>query len=368
MKKALIIILAGAAFFASCAQKATVPTNEAAQRYFNAWMSVNHPSLYKEGHLGTYVVSDEEITLGKSAKHGQKVGDAKFLFMTMTIRSLDGTISSTNDPEIGKQLGNYSDGAYWGAGCFQIGEGLTYKGVEDAIKGTGIVADASATYEGGMKVGFKRTAIMPGWMISYDRYSSYSDYLANVTGDNQIYEITISDFTDDIVKWQIDTMEKSEVYRSLTEGIEGAADSLKLGFYFATLKAGTDTVKLPTDTTVYVNYVARLLNGQVFDTNIADTAKVHKIYSASRKYTPMSVSTAENVAEYKSSSSDDSSDGSELILGFNEVVSRMHKFEKAIGMFTSNYAYGAKAQSNGFPSYSPMIFEIELVEKPSSED
>ena len=37
------------------------------------------------------------------------------------------------------------------------------------------------------------------------------------------------------------------------------------GFYYKQLQAPSDTTSFPKDTTIYINYTGRLLNGLVFD-------------------------------------------------------------------------------------------------------
>lgn len=362
MKKVLTIITL--AVLCSCAKSPSSQVNEASKRYFDAWMTVNYPNLVEgnEDHLGAYVIKDEEIATGRTSKHGDVAGDSTYLFITMTARSLDGEVNSTNDLVIGKQLGSYSSKEYWGAGCFYIGEGVTYKGVEDALKGNNLVMDASKCYSGPMKVGFKRTVIVPGWLHTYNRYDTYSDYLSQITGDDEIFEILIHDYAEDIIKWQIDSMAKCKTYQYMTRNIAEASDTVKYGLYVAILDPGTDENELPTDTTVYVNYTARLLDGRVFDSNITDSTY---LFSTGSVGTPMGVTLAEELSDYTiTSDDDDSSSDSSLILGFCEIISRMHKYGKAVGMFTSDYAYGASSSTGKFPSYAPMIFEIELVDEP----
>ncbi len=70
-------------------------------------------------------------------------------------------------------------------------------------------------------------------------------------------------------------------------------DTLKYGLYYVQHKKpgpdDDDTVAFATDSTVYINYIGRRLDGQVFDTNIRDTAKRYDIFSSSSKYEPVAV-------------------------------------------------------------------------------
>ena len=79
-----------------------------------------------------------------------------------------------------------------------------------------------------------------------------------------------------------------------TARVMNDVDSTFYGYYYQQLKAPTDTTTLPRDTTFYINYIGRLLNGQVFDTTVEDTAKFYGIYSSSKTYEPKKVKLSEN--------------------------------------------------------------------------
>ena len=59
IKTAAYIAIALAAI--GCAKVEKTGANEANERYFNAWMEVNHPGLKPSG-LGIYVLENEEGT------------------------------------------------------------------------------------------------------------------------------------------------------------------------------------------------------------------------------------------------------------------------------------------------------------------
>ncbi len=42
----------------------------------------------------------------------------------------------------------------------------------------------------------------------------------------------------------------------------------------------------------------------------------------------------------------------------------MRAMEKGIGIFWSDLGYGKSGSGNSIPAYSPLVFEIEIVEKP----
>jgi FKBP-type peptidyl-prolyl cis-trans isomerase len=102
---------------------------------------------------------------------------------------------------------------------------------------------------------------------------------------------------------------------------------------------------------VKVHYVGRLLDGWVFDTNIADTARKYGIYDKSKDYSPLSVLHSE---ELKQMIEDNS-----LVEGFCMAVKEMSYGDKAFTMFYSEYGYGENGSSQIGP-YQPLIFWLYI--------
>lgn len=352
------ILMAGAAAAAlmaaaGCAKQMSTPANEEEKRYFDAWMHVHHPELTATGNW-IYI---EEETAGKG-----KPADSAFVFVTYTAMDLSGNVSATSDSTMAKRLNTWQPQNYYGPVVWN--RESQQAGVYYSMLG--------------MNVGGTRRTIIPGWLMTYSRYTTEEEYLANVTGGtNSIYEIKITGQTGDISKWQVDSM-----YRFVGKdpldlfGKIEAADSAEYGFYYEgiinaegvigydTEKRDTDTAStlFPTDTTVYINYTGRLLNGQVFDTTVERTAKDNNIYSSSRTYEPVSISWGENYGSITMGSS-----SSSVISGFAKTLWRMSCVEgvkSATGMFWSNFGYGYSGSGSTIPAYAPLIFEIEFTEEP----
>lgn len=323
---------------AGCAKTVSTGPNEAGRRYFDAWMEVNHPGVNPTG-LGIYVLEEEEGT-------GEVVKKDGYAYADYVITDLEGNISSYTSKETAKQLGAYDTTAYYGPKVLTTIENTIPAGLADAILG--------------MKAGGRKKVIIPGWLMTYLTYESKEDYLKyESTGSNTIYDIRIADFTEDIDKYQISQIgdylaENSKVFGGMT-----AADSVSYGFYYKQLEAPSSLDSLKKDTTVYINYTGRLLNGLVFDTTIEKVAKDNGIYSASRTYEPTQINWAEEPGKITMGSSKSSA-----IDGFTNTLWQMRADEKGIGVFYSPLGYGYSGKGSSIPAYAPLVFEIELVAKP----
>lgn len=337
MKNLIACSLAAAAIAAAgCAKSEKTSPNADEQRYLEAWIQVKHPEAVKTD-LGTYMISDVPGT-GKSFE-GQN-----YVIVEYTVTDTDGNISATTSRKTAQQIGKYDKSYYYGTVVWPaFGENLPV-GVSDMLEG--------------MKVGGTRTSVIPAWLMTYDRYKKPSEYLDHSTDNStSVYTLTLKGVSDDILKTQIDSM---EVYsRNHLEG----ADSTSYGFYYKQFIEPKDTVAFPSDTSIYINYIGRLLNGQVFDTTIKDTAKFYNVYSSSRDYAPVKVSWGESYSDLRLYSDSDS-DGSEVVTGFALTLWQMHKYEKGAGMFFSPYGYGTSGSGSVIPGYAPLVFEIEIVDEP----
>lgn len=342
MKKIIVSLLSAAALIAGCAKYAPSGANDANKRYFDAWMEMNHPGVRPTG-LGIYVLPDEEIP-----GTGIEVKKEGYAQIDYVITDLQGNITSYSSKVTAEQLGEYTVGNYYGPKFQSTIEGTIPAGLSEALVG--------------MKVGGHRKAIVPSWLMSYSTYGSEEEYL-NVATDmsNTIYDITVTDFTEDITEWQIDKIggyfkENTDVFGTMT-----IADSIPdyKGFYYKQLTQPVDTTSFPSDTTVYINYTGRLLDGTVFDTTNERLAKDSGIWSSSRTYEPMMVTWGEEFTDITMGES-----GSTIITGFALTLWQMRENEKGIGVFISDYGYGYTGSGQSIPGFSPLVFEIELVAKP----
>lgn len=335
MRNALLGLAVAMMASAGCAKSEKTEPNESNKRFFDAWIQINHPDLTPTD-LGVYIVDEKE-------GDGELYDGESYVYVKYVISNLDGTISSTNVKKIAQQVGAYNKSYYYGPEVWVNSEGMLQAGVADVLDG--------------MRVGGSRTAVIPAWLMTTERYKKPSEYLKHdPESSNAIYTIELTGFTNDIIKSEADSLE------AFSDKYLDSADSLSYGFYYKQLAEPTDTVSFPSDTTIYINYTGRLLNGQVFDTTIADTAKFYNVYSSSGTYEPVAITWSDTYTGITMST--DGSSSSSLISGFQRTLWQMRKYEKGVGMFMSLYGYGYSGSGKRIPSFAPLLFEIEIVDEP----
>ena len=198
-----------------------------------------------------------------------------------------------------------------------------------------------------MKVGGTRKAVIPGWLNSAAyRASTEEGYLNNVTGSDAIMTLTLHDVIKDLTAWQLDS-----ISRYLSHHYPTPVDSLKYGFYYIQTQPPTEDVGFGSGDKVYVNYTGRLLNGRVFDSSIADTAKVAGIYTSGKEYEPLEVNMDDDYKEIN-----------DVVRGFALCLSVMKKGEKGTCIFYSDLGYEGTAKGL-IPAFSPLRFDVEMLGK-----
>ena len=323
----------------SCAKEASTETNASEKRFFDSWIKLYYPSAQRTT-LGAYIVEEQPGT-------GATVTDEdSFIFVRYTATDFDGNITSTTSEDLAKQLGTWAQNTYYGDQVLINSTSYTEAGLLDIIKG--------------MKVGGTRKGVIPGWLNVKTGYDTAEEYLKKCTGDNVIYTVTVTGVTDDIYAWEVENLER------FADEHMGGVDSTMYGYYCQQVTAPSDTASLPVDTTYFINYTGRLLNGLVFDTTVKDTAKVYGIYSASKTYEPIQVNMSSDYTEITIGSENDSNGvtGSTTVGGFAYTLSKLKKYEKVVCAFYSVYGYGYSGKGVSVPKYAPLSFTIEFVDKP----
>lgn len=346
---AVTAVMLGSAL--SCAK--TVSDSDAlnSRRAFNAWIHVHYPELEgKAKSNGLYVLED-------IPGDGEQIAVNNYIYYNYEVRNLyDSTLVAYNSGILAQDKKVYSKNSYYGPAWVYFGENDS----NAAFKETVLCKEMDA-----MRMGGSRTVIIPDWVFAstklFDSEQGYIDN--NASGNSVIYRIEPVKMTDDIVQFQIDT---TEIYLK-SKGINPRdIDTTGCkGLYFfrdrlRELKRGVEAemdVTFPKDTTIYIEYIGRLLNGKVFDTNIQDTAIKYGLGTRSKKYSPSKITWASDSTEIKMG-------GNSIIKGFSRILWKMHPFESATGVFISDWGYGASGSGNTIPSYAPLVFEIDIVEAP----
>ena len=342
MKKITLYFLAIAAILmvAACAKDYAGGPNDGNKRYIDAWMHIynqkNNTDIQPSG-LGIYILDE------KAGSVDLKVTNNGYAIVECTTTDLDGTISGYTSAEVAKQLGEYSKTTYYGPTVWLTMDSTIPAGLQNALVG--------------MKVGGYKKVLVPSWLMSYSHYDSEADYLKNSSDNSHtIYEFTIKDYTDSIDVWQIDSIK-----RYITKNY-GSLDSFSndtTGFYYKQLKAPESDEAFKSDTTIYINYIGKLLNGLIFDTNIERVAKDNNLYNSTRKYGPVSIKWGEEHSDLTMGS-----EASSVIGGFSKTLWKMKAMESGMGIFYSPLGYGYSGSEPSIPPYAPLIFEIEIVAAP----
>lgn len=324
----VISAVAAALLLPGCAKTVVETDNQSAQRYFLSYIKVHYGDQYVMSDYGTCVVKNEE-------GDGECVDGYDIVFGKYTKYDFDGTITATTYEEKAKQIGTYRKSNFYGS--FPLMKSDMYAGIEESMSG--------------MKVGGKRTVLIPKWLMTYNRYATLQEYFDHTSDvDHCIFEIEVTGCTEDITQWELDTLGKYIRAQNFEK-----VDTVAEGFYLARYETAQDTTVWAADTTFNVNYTGRLLSGAVFDTSIKDTAKVHNLYSPSATYSPKAV-------VWKTNREEITFDGStNIITGFNIALSKMRRGETVIAMFTSDFGYKASGSGEAIPPYSPLVFKIEMV-------
>lgn len=115
--------------------------------------------------------------------------------------------------------------------------------------------------------------------------------------------------------------------------------------YVITGKSNSGLKARPGDT-VEVNYTGMFLSGKVFDTSLQDVAKKSGTFMAQRPYQPIKIPVGV---------------GSGIIQGWEEALMLLPKGTKATLILPSKLAYGEQGSAPSIQPYTPLIFEIDIV-------
>ena len=341
MRKLLLPALLAAVLAAGCAKSPQAGPNDSEIRYFESWIisqRAKHPEyLWKETPLGSYILEDK-------TGYGALVGDAEatpFVHISYIITDLQGNILMSSEEQEAKRLGTFEYRDYYGPRVVYRGEGGCTAGENDVLSG--------------MRVGGTRKAVIPGWLMTSQKYDSAADYMNSKGGDSAIYSITMEEAITDVLQWQIDSLERAikKLYPSASLDTTGM-----YGFYYYQLTPPTNPdEEISEGDKIDINYTGFLLNGHIFDSTDEITCKDNNLPEKS-SYGPDYITWAEDYNEITMGSS-----SSTPIQGFAYAFSKMKPGEKGVAFFYSNLGYMYKGSEPTIPPYCPLAFELEMVGK-----
>lgn len=327
-----ILLALGTALTLSCTKAVEEGANVAIKRQFDAWRAIYYPNAVEKD--GIYIIED------KAGNGPAWRDDLSVTMLQYTMRNLNGTVQYNSDKEWAKQLGTYDDTYYYGPQFTLTGEQISYAGLDAILDG--------------MREGGVRTAIVPSWLMTYDRYDTLDEYLKHETNTSAtIYTITLLGQTASLKEYEYTQMLD---YCSRTLGVTDTLSTAAV-FFKSFTEFSEEPKEMPSDTILYINYTGRrIYDNQVFDTTIADTAKFYGIYDPTRSYAPVSVTLAEKASDVKMGSST-------LVSGFGYGLKNMHADESAAFVFGYDLGYGSSGgtDKNMVPPYAALRFDVELV-------
>ena len=351
MNRIYTIILT-AAVLTGCAKVATEGTNDDAKLFLDAWASLNLPGNTpiwngQPDPYGLYLIDETPGT-------GEVVTEDGYAILTYTVTDLEGNITSYTDKETAKQLHAYDTTTYYGPRVWLMQDETIQAGLQNAITG--------------MKVGGEKKVLIPSWLLSYKTYGSAKKYFDTKSEySDAIYSLKIEDYTTDVNEWQIARM-KEYMDANYNGGWESFNQDVRkdtTGFYFRSLSENDVTgIDFKADTTIYINYTGKLLNGLVFDTTLEKVAKDNGLHVAGKSYEPVQINWGEEHSDITMGSS-----SSSVVSGFSLTLWNMKdlgegQMDKAVGIFYSPLGYGYSGSGASIPGYAPLIFEIEIAAKP----
>lgn len=302
----------------SCSKETDEDSQSVQERILKAYIELNYPGCTPT-ESGLYVVD-------RSEGSGAQIKDSSYVLLDYDITYLNGTYVSYTSEETARQLGAFSNSDFYGPQIWYLPD--TKAGVREILTG--------------LKEGGHVKAVIPAWLLDVETESTIYDS----DGSTKIYDIYVRKVVPDIKKYEIDQLEEYS-----KKGLS-KIDSLSYGFYFYRNKISTDT--LANETSYSVRYVGRYLDGKVFDTNIPDTAKRHRIYTGSdENYEPLTFKYSNdwNTVLEKNS----------FVKGFNKALFNMKLGERATTFFWSELGYGTEGKDK-IPGYMPLCFELYIYE------
>ena len=335
------VIAVVACLVVACAEKVEDDIEAKRKLAFETWME-----MYGDGATrlssGVYV---KKLSSSSTSSVVKPPVDGNWVSLNYTGRTLyTGNIFVSRDSATARLMGSFEYYTHYVPEFVKFSKTDTVGVIEG-------VYDALATMNEGDVV---RAYIPPS--LAYGTYGAsfsggYEGQTTSVGGDVAIImDLELEKIVADPVSYETELVQQF-AYNKWGKRVD---DTIAKNVYRQTLELGKkDTLTVSDDTTVCVYYVGRFLDGFIFDTNIADTAKKYNIYDTSigTKYDSLKISTNGTDTSY--------------IQGFYKAIVGMKFGETAETVFTSLYGYGSTAQTpddgTWINPYTPLRYTIEVL-------
>ena len=325
-----------AACLSSCAKEPSVDWDALREDAFEAWMSRNGDGAVKQPS-GVYI---KKLHSESSVVKPPKAGD--WVLIDYTGRTMiAGDVFTTRDSAVARQQGTFEYYTHYAPELveYELG-GAMIDGLYHAL--------------GAMTEGDSVAAYIPP-SLSYGAYggsfgNGYQGQISSVSANTPvIMNLRLDKIVPDPLAYE-NTQVREYAYDNWGLSV---TDTIAKNMYRRVIVPGRDTTHVRKDSIVCLYYVGQFLDGFVFDTNMADTARKHHIYDSNDSY------------KYDSITLTVGSRDTAYIAGFYKAVEGLRYGDVAQVVFPSTYGYGSTGTSASDATvigpYSPLVFTIEVL-------
>lgn len=259
----------------------------------------------------------------------------------ISFKKQDGTLIYANTENVARAYNEFSYSRRYAPSYYIIGENYGYitKGGADAMRRYAAVGDSI------------RLIIPPSMAGIY----LPPEYIINYASKPVIIDIAVREVNllpKETEQAELLAYKKANFPAAVLLKGESGKDTTDI--YFQELTSPTEDIAVESGDTVLVLYAGQYLDGFMFDTNIADSAKNHHIYT----YDP---------TKYMAEGMQVIIGNDEVVSGFEAAIKNMKKGSSAAVMFTSEWGYGNMGKDNGGPNYTSTLFHIWLLDVKKAE-
>ncbi len=263
------------------------------------------------------LVNDAFLQTLKPNSEGEQLTKEKWLYFDYWATDLDGTFLATSLPQKAKEYGHFSKTTYY----VPRYKPMTEKGVGAAL----------LQALGSMRIGEEVVLGLPAAQakaLGLWTNRNYHSALLYLTPRQQVADPKAheKELIDAYLAQHPGFEVVDKVYRKVTEAGSGA--------------------EIKSESNLWIQYAVYSLSGYLFDTNVAETAQQHDVYSSSaNKYGLLSMK---------------ASDDKKLIKGFSGLTVGLKTGTKLVAIIPSEVGYGESGRGEIRPN-EPLLVEMNIV-------